>query len=69
MRLYEKPRHLCSRHHQINEENLYSRPNWIAIFSFLGTYTTPQGKRHTSAFLGLQKMETEKKLNNGADII
>ena len=31
----------------------------------LGTYTTPQGKSYNSAFLGLQKMETEKRLNNG----
>lgn len=30
-----------------------------------GTYTTPQGKSYNSAFLGLQKMETEKRLNNG----
>lgn len=45
--------------------------NSIAFFKcetfhvLIGTYTTPQGKSHTSAFLGLQKMETEKKLNNG----
>ena len=30
-----------------------------------GTYTTPHGKKYVSAFLGLQKMETEKQINNG----
>ena len=32
-----------------------------------GTYTTPHGKKYVSAFLGLQKMETEKQINNGED--
>ena len=37
---------------------------WIL---YLGTYTTPHGKKYVSAFLGLQKMETEKQINNGED--
>ena len=28
-----------------------------------GTYTTPHGKKYVSAFLGLQKMETERQIN------
>jgi hypothetical protein len=34
-----------------------------------GTYTTPNGKSYTSAFLGLQKMETEKQMKNGNEEI
>ena len=46
----------------------YSISRLILLFPttpLSGTYTTPQGKSYNSAFLGLQKMETEKRLNNG----
>ena len=34
-----------------------------------GTYSTPNGKKYVSAFLGLQRMETEKRVVNGQEEI
>lgn len=49
-----------------NLENYQFFCNLQILYS--GTYSTPQGKKYVSAFLGLQKMETEKQNNNGEKI-